>query len=280
MKFYQLADVPAGRDDRVFKASPRRKGIAFIVASSIGIACLVLAVNGGKHYGLPPPIFYIMAAICVLVGWIIYLGLHASLKPTNWLLRCNDSGVIIKYRSYLNWRFPEGDLQAVGLDYAEIAWVREVKERRLAPGMDQGNRSSQMEFLTFVDIALTNPDTAALEENLQAERSCRPKGLMTVMDYPVQVAPGGIIELHWNGISPAAGQAIADLGRRVTVADAVKRKVNLTHQGNSDPEKEDDKIRALVKSGNELAAIKLAQQAHGYSLSEAHQFIAKLRAGK
>src|SRR5208282_2260194 len=101
MKFYNLREIPARSDDRVFKASSRGAFIWFLLFSSIGIALIVLAVGGRRQFGpnLPPAIFtYGGAAFFGLFSWMTFRQLRASLKPTNWLLRCNDSGVIIKYR--------------------------------------------------------------------------------------------------------------------------------------------------------------------------------------
>src|SRR5208282_1379047 len=104
------------------------------------IAILPLRIGGGKLYGVhsPPPALFVysFAAFFGLFGWLAFRQFRASLKRTNWLLRCNDNGVIIKYRSFDNWRFPDNDVQAVGFDYSEIAWVRTVKERRISPAPD------------------------------------------------------------------------------------------------------------------------------------------------
>ena len=108
--------------------------------------------------------------------------------------RCNLSGVIVKYRAYENWRLPADTVQAVGFEYGEIAWAKLVKEQRTAPSMD-GKHGNQTEYLTYIDLGLVNPKTSDLEANLDAERNLRPDGMMITMDYPVQVLPGGIVEI-------------------------------------------------------------------------------------
>src|SRR5579862_2382062 len=107
MKFYRLNEIPTRSDDRVFKASPANALIGFIVFLAIGITLLLFGVSGAKIHGANVPsglLFYGGAALCGLIGWIAWGQYRARLKPTNWLLRCNSNGVIIKYRSFENWR--------------------------------------------------------------------------------------------------------------------------------------------------------------------------------
>jgi len=217
-----------------------------------------------------------VTALCGLAAWYCFSVFRASLKPTNWLLRCSSTGVLIKYRTYLNWRFPTDDVQVVALDYSEIAWARTVKEKRITPSMDS-HASSQVQFLTYLDFGLTNPDTSALEANLQRERSLSPDGMVTTRDYPVSVSPGGIIELRWSGgISPSVTKAIQYLGQHVKIAAVEKRSTDLVHHRDLTPEQERGKIIELAQSGDEIGAVKLAQQVYGYSLTEAHDFVEKL----
>ena len=217
-----------------------------------------------------------MAAFAGLFGLFAFHSFRAILKPSNWLLRCNRIGLIIHYRSFLNWRFPTESVQAVGFDYSEIAWARTVKERRTSPGLGS-NRRTQTQQLTFLDLCLVNANTAALEEQLQQEGNLEPEGIMISRDYPVQVLPGGIVELRWSGISPSASKTIQYLSQHIKITDADSRKVDLTHQKNLQPGQEDGKILELAKNGDEMGAMTLARQAYGCSLSEAKDFVEKLR---
>jgi hypothetical protein len=229
---------------------------------------------------MPPLVFYIVAATTALLGLIALHSFRASLKSSNWLLRCHSSGVIIHHRSYLNWKFPNDDTQVVEFDHAEIAWAAIVKERRASPGMG-ARRDTQLQWLTFLQLGLRNPDTAALEEPLQRETNLEPNGVMITHDYPVQVKPGGILELNWSGgIRPSARKAIEYLRRHVEIVEAESRKVDLTHKRDSRPGEEDGKILELARRGDELGAINLTRMAYGYSLSEAKEFVTKLKSEK
>jgi hypothetical protein len=287
MKFYNLNEIPARNDDRVFKASSKGALIWFLFFSSVGIALILFAVFGRRQFGpnLPPAIFtYGGAAFFGLFSWMTFRQLQASLKPANWLLRCNDAGVIIKYRSFFNWRFPESDVQAVALDYAEIASARIVKERRTSPALGAA-RNNTTRAITFLELCLANADNSSLEAHLQAEQNIKPQGLVNTLDYPVEISPGGIIRLRWKtsdgyGISPSADQALQYLSGRVKILAPESTKVNLTHDCNRTPGQEDAKILALARSGDPMGAVQLTQEVYRSSLSEAVTFVEKLQSGK
>ena len=288
MKFYRLNEIPSRRDDQVFKASPTGAFVGFIVYLAIGIPLLLLGINGAKIYGLNIPsglFFYGGAATCGLLGWAAWRQFRARLKPTNWLLRCHGSGVIIKYRSFQNWRFPVEDVQAVAFDYSEIAEVRLAREQRTVPGLG-GNQSTQIQDGTYLDFCLAKADTSALEAHLQAEQKAEPPGRFKTIyrDYPVEVLPGGIVRLRWRisagyGIHPSPAKAIAYLSRHIKTAAADSATADLTYQSHLSPEEGDAKILKLAKSGDQMGAVKLARQIYGSTLSEAVAFVEKLQSG-
>jgi hypothetical protein len=278
MKFYELAEIPVRDDDRVYKASAVGTGITFAIVSAITITFIALGIHPVPWLDLPRFILFFVAAFFGLFVLLAFHSLRAALQPTNWLLRCNQTGIIIHFRSYQNWRLPSNGPQAVSLDYSEIAWVKTVKERRISPGLG-GDNGAQARQMTFLDFGLANPDTVALEQHLRAELGFSPEGVMISRDYPVQALPGGIIELGWTGIHPSATKAIRYLSQHIKIADADTRSLNLTHQSKLTPAEENGKILELIKSGDELAAIKLIQQIYRCSLGDAHDRVKKLKEG-
>ena len=104
---------------------------------------------------------------------------------------------------------------------------------------------------------------------------------MVFCDYPVETGPGGIVKIRWSGgVTPGAHKAIEMLGRRVQIGEAESREVDLTHHRDANPEDERVKILTLARSGDEMGAAKLAQQAYGYSLSDATNYEDDLLAGE
>ena len=263
MRFYKLDQVTVSRDDQVFKVSSTSQTIGLVITSGIVLTLLVLAVRSGIHHHVVPAFFSaVFGGMIGLFALNSYGSLRASREPTNWLLRCQGRGLLVHYRSYRNWRFPADAPQVVGLDYPEIAWARLAKERRTVPSMSQRN-SSETHFMTFVELGLVNPDTTELE--------------MIVMDYPVQVLPGGIVQMSWSGMHPSAHQAVECIGRHVRIADTDHRVGDLVHHSKTPPEEERQKILKLVKSGDVLAAVTMSQQVYGYSLTQSHEFVEKLK---
>jgi len=278
MTFYKLDQVTVSRDDQVFKASPTSQIIGLIMTSGVILTLLALAIRCGIHRQIVPAFFCCaFAGMFGLFALNSYGSSRASRMPTNWLLRCHARGLLIHYRSYRNWRFPADTPQVVGWDYPEIAWVRVAKERRIVPSMTQQGNRSETHFMTFVELGLVNPDTTELEEHLSADRNLSVGVGLVVGDYPVQVLPGGIVQMSWSGMHPSAHQAVECLGRHVKIAEMDHRVVDLTHHSKAPPEEERQKILQLVRSGDVIAAVTMAQRVHGYSLTEAHAFVEKLK---
>jgi len=281
MKFYRLDEVPALREDQVFKVSPIGNGVATLIFYGLAGTCLVNAIGNTHALGMSREAYYFIAVITGLFGLIPLRLFKASLRPTNWLMRCNDGGIIIKYRAFENWRLPDTDAQAVGLAYAEIAWAKLVKERRVSPSIDARRSGNKVAVLTYMELGLAQTDTSALEKHLSRERNLRPDGKMVFCDYPVETGPGGIVKIRWSGgVTPGAHKAIEMLGRRVQIGEAESREVDLTHHRDANPEDERVKILTLARSGDEMGAAKLAQQAYGYSLSDATNYEDDLLAGE
>jgi len=285
MNFYRLNEIPVQRGDHVFKVSPLSKSMAVLVFFGIALAALLLGVYGGFRPGkhgidLPAGLAYYISGVCAVMGLIFFGPFRASLRPTNWLLRCHETGVVIHYRSYLNWRLPAEDLQGVEFDYSEIVWARAVKERRASPGMDGAN---QVVSLTHLDFCLANVDTSVLEAHLEAERNRWPASRRIksrALDYPVEVLPGGIVRLHWKDAShcivPDVRQAIQTLSRSVRIVSEDSVKTDLAHDRNLTPGEEDAKILKLLKNGDKIGALKLARETYGCSLAEATEFLEKM----
>jgi hypothetical protein len=272
MRFYKLDEVLIGRDDVVFKESPIFNALIALVAFGIAIAAIGCGImQWPRNIGHVFP--YVFGGFFALFGLIPFANFRASLRPSNWLLRLQLSGFIAKYRGYENWKLPADTLQAVGFEYGEIAWAKLVKETRTTPNTD-GKAGFQRSWLTFIALGLANPDTTELEANLRAERGIQPSGRMIVMDYPVQVRPGGVVEINWgSGIRPSATKALAALGQRVKILETEHRITDLTHHAGANPEEEKAKILYLAQSGDHFAAVRLARQVYGYDLTQATQFV-------
>ena len=50
----------------------------------------------------------------------------ARFRPSNWLVRMNDTGLFIQFRSYLNYHLPTNDLTIVFVGYTELRLARRL----------------------------------------------------------------------------------------------------------------------------------------------------------
>jgi hypothetical protein len=74
------------------------------------------------------PGYYIAAAILLFFD-LLRRFITARFRPSNWLVRTNDRGLFIQFRSYLNYHLPADDLTVVFVSYQEIRSARLVREK-------------------------------------------------------------------------------------------------------------------------------------------------------
>jgi len=291
MKFYRLAEIPFRGEELVFKASSTGVFIWSLLYFGIGIAFLVLGIDGAKASGLniqPHVLFYGGSVIFGLFGWIAFEQFRARRKPTNWLMRCNSSGILIKYRSFMNWRFSTEDVQVVEINYSEIAEIREAKER-LTTFAAQHSTTRSLQYPAYLDICLANDETSDLKTHLEAERKAEAPGRLgalnyksKVLDYPVEVLSGGIVRLRWSKsggytIRPSLTKAIAYLSRYINTTAAIANTVDLTQSSSINTEEGNANILKLAQSGDKTGAVKLTRKIYRCSLNDAVAFVEKLQ---
>ena len=175
-------------------------------------------------------------------------------------------------------------MQAVGLDYCEIAWVRKVRgKRKTTFSLGEGNTPST-EYLTFLEFGLQDSDTSILKEHLDAERKLKVSqtylGWIAVKsichDFPLEVEPGGIIRLRWRGIIDyflPSGRLIQVLSKFVKVEEEIKNQDDLSYNRKGSLADQEAKILKLLKSGDKIKAIELTRQVYGCSLTDAVKYV-------
>ena len=175
MRLLRLQDVEIGSNDRVFRHS---RLLALIVWLAGFAAVSAFFFRAFTARWLPG---YFFGSFLLLFLLLMLKLLTARFHPSNWLVRMNDMGIYIQYRSYLNYQLPD-DPSVVFLSLGEIASARLVKERvdkqdSMRPG------ATETQYLRYVELELSG-DTAALADALQTERG--------------EQAP---LEKHWYGSS-------------------------------------------------------------------------------
>src|SRR5712691_4016950 len=77
------------------------------------------------------------------IAGVLFLGLVlmrrfflARLRSSNWLARMRDDGLLIQFRSYLNYHLPGGDVTVIFIPYQDIRSARLVRERTKIEAQD------------------------------------------------------------------------------------------------------------------------------------------------
>src|SRR5881392_3392810 len=161
MRLLRLAEVETGPNDRVYCYS-RSRAILLAMALLGAAAWLVFhAMTTGWKLG------YYIAAVIVLFLELMRRFFTARFQPTNWLVRMNDQGMFIQFRSYLNYHLPGEDLTVVFVPHGEIRSGRLVREKVTVPDM-AGRGGTETHYLRFVELELAG-DVAPLAKALEAE---------------------------------------------------------------------------------------------------------------
>ncbi|MEJ2157521.1 MAG: hypothetical protein P8X96_19495 [Desulfobacteraceae bacterium] len=162
-------------DEKVFQSSGTGTLMVFIVCTGVAVAVtgsyiwyyIHKAVSGWLFLGVIWIAFW-----CGLMAWLAWLRLRAGLLPSNWLVKMRSEKVLIKFRSFQNYGYPQTDPVVIDLSWRDIAWVRKSRE---TSRKDKGGRAVT-EFFTYLDIKL-NLSREALDKiksELNAERKRAP----------------------------------------------------------------------------------------------------------
>ncbi|MBC7785009.1 MAG: hypothetical protein H7144_14315 [Burkholderiales bacterium] len=230
MQIVSLDKITARPSDIVFRQSRVSLAMStlFGVALTAGGMAFFKSQSGSSDW-MP----WLWAVLIIATGllWrsIAFGMLRASWRHTNWLLRTNGDVVLIKYRSYSNWRFPEDEPQIISLPRSEIAFIRPASEWRKTRKLAHAGGNTISEKFSYLDIGLRNP-ADGLQQALMQEMNHAPVGKRFVrtkmVDNPVQVIDPSTIRLTWRSatarIVPGLNGAVDQLGMLAKVHPEVR----------------------------------------------------------
>jgi hypothetical protein len=276
MRLLRFQDVEIGSKDRVFRHARLRALIAWLAGFSATVA-LFFKAYAGKW---PPG--YLFGAFLLLFVLLTRRFVTARFHPSNWLVRMNDMGIYVQYRSYLNYGLPVDDPSVLFLSLGEIASARLVKERVETPDPAKPG-PTQTQYLRYVDLELSG-DTAPLAEALQAERGENAPlekhwyGTSSTLyrDYPVTMTAPKLLRIHWD-VVPGAHKFLDALRPYTVIADTISLKQDFTHLKSLSREDQQKQLRELVARGQNMTAMSAASKLYGCSLGEAKQMVDSLR---
>ena len=116
MRLLSLQDVEIGRNDRVYRHARVRALIVWLAGFAATTALFVHAYMGKWPPG------YLFGSFLLLFLLVTLRMLTARFHPSNWLVRMNETGIYVQYRSYLNYELPAHDPSVVFFSLGEIGF--------------------------------------------------------------------------------------------------------------------------------------------------------------
>jgi hypothetical protein len=155
-------DVPAKNNARIYRYAPWHVVVVYLVL--LGLAAGLFVIGVRQHVTF-------MKILGSIFGCFVLLGrrfLLARFRESNWLVRADENGLYIKFRSYLNYHFPADDPTVVFIPFREIRKAHRTREQRQSGFVGDNRRSVQT--VTLVEVELTC-DVAALSSAVSEENS-------------------------------------------------------------------------------------------------------------
>jgi len=287
MQLYRADQVPDLNVRRICRHSRAGSIIFFVIFAG---ACCVPACLGmhEAHKNWQGPwslLTYIPVGLMALViGLVVLLCLwgllglvKASFLPTNWFVKICDDGLLIQFRSYLNYRLPADVPSVVFIPYNEFASVGRTRQREAVATMKPSG-SPSYRYVSYLDIFLNHDDTAELESAMDedAKRQPPPGRFVTSDrdgDTPARLTAPDVVRIRWDSDSPRLENVIKLLSGNVQVRPTVK--VDPGKDKLPSERLEQDILDALDR-GDTITAVTLARKRYGLDLTKAHQFVEDL----
>jgi len=270
VKLLRDDQVPAPPAVENYQETAWRALIAGLLLLAAGGALAVWPLaEAGWRLSWALALFGLPALIVLLVARFALGSFRASRRPQSWRLRWDPEGLYLRYRSYLNNRFPADTPAALYLPRREVAWLKARRETLDTPdehghwGLERSHR--------WLEIGLRGLDPAPISAALAEEAKLRgPRG-WRANDFPLAVTRDATLRLQLR--RPEA--ALEGLRRRFPVALA-----EATHSGDFDAmshEEKESHIVALAAAGDSMAAVKAARELFDLDLTDAKNLVYTLQ---
>jgi hypothetical protein len=162
-------------DEHIFRTSGTSSLIVFIVCFAITVG--VIGSYAWSYFKGEASGWLSIGVIWVafwtwLIAWLAWSRFKSTLLASNWLLRMTPARVLIKFRSFQNFNYPETDTVVIDLSWHDIDWIRKTKE---TSHKDKGD-GTLTEFFTFLDIKLrlSEQELNELKQALDEEKKRKP----------------------------------------------------------------------------------------------------------
>jgi hypothetical protein len=279
VRLLRLQDVEIGPGDRVFRHSRLRALIVWLAGIAATSALFF------HSYVAKWPLGYIFGSFLLLFLLLTLRMVTARFHPSNWLVRMNETGIYLQYRSYLNYELSSDESSVVFISLGEIASARLIKERVETP--DPAKGGTQTQYLRHVELELSG-DSAPFADALQTElgeqaplkkRWYGGRSSTLYRDYPVRMIAPTFFRIHWD-VVPGAKRFLDALRPYTVIADTVSLTQKFTHLKYLSREEQQKQLRELVGRGQMITAVYAARTLYGGSLGEAKAMVDSLQKSK
>ena len=276
MRLLRLRDVESSSSHRVFCHARVRALIVWLAAfTGVGWMFFAAFARGWKPG-------YIFGGFALLFLALTLRFVTARFHPSNWLVRANESGLYVQYRSYLNYQLPAEECSVVFLSYDEITSARLIRERLKVPDPAEGG-AAQTQTSRYVELELSG-DTKSLGRALQAEQAenapmqKRWYGTSSTLyrDYPVSMATPPFLRIRWD-VVPRAPQFLDLLRPYAPIMDPVLVTQDFVNLSSLSPDEQKRRLQELTHRGEVIAAVYTARRLYGCSLADANKLVEDLR---
>jgi len=278
MRLLRLNDVEKSPTDRVFSYSRTRAVLTVVIVLAIAAWAAVHAFTAGWKPG------YYIAAVVILFVELMRRFVGARFRPSNWLVRMNDSGMFIQFRSYLNYHLPADHLTVVFVSFGEIRSARLIKERVTVPDPQGGGRT-ETQYMRYIELELAGdvaPLAQALEaeatENAPTEKRWYGTSSTLYQDHPARMQSPPFLQIYWQ-VVPGTHKFLEAMRPYTTIADPVLLTQDFAHLQSLSREEQQKQLRELAARGQTVAAIYTARQLYKCSLAEAKEMVEGLAGG-
>lgn len=278
MHLLRLQEVRVDRNDRVFRHA-RMRALIIWFAGFAATAILFFRAYSAKW---PPG--YIFGTFLLLFLLLTLRYVTARFHSSNWLVRMNDVGIYVQYRSYLNYGMSADSPSVVFLSFGEIASARPVKERVEKPDPAKPG-ATETQYLRYIELELSG-DTAPLVSALAEERGQSAPlkkhwyGTSSALyrDYPVMINTPPFMRIRWD-VVPRSKNFLNELRPYTVIAGTVSLMQDFTRLQSLSSEEQKKQLRELAQRGDVITASYLARKLYSCSLAEAREMVNGLQRG-
>lgn len=196
--------------------------------------------------------------------WLVVIY-RRTLSPDAWLLRADERGIYVKWRSFQNLHWGRGGRQVVFLPFRSLIAARAHRRRWLTPTEVNETRSEREDYLEL-ELSRT-VDTTALGLELAQDRAGTIDGRRAASGiyrhHPVSLEDGRWLRIEWRAL-PGLANAIELLrAAGVRIEDAKASTLDLRDQPT------DAALAELARRGDSLGLIRVLRRRDNIDLVSA-----------